>query len=82
MMRAVDSRAHPDFERFGKVGVTVDERWRASYEHFVDDVTPTLPRGLARRQLLLKPRCRRFDADSIEWGFGTKLYGLRARESV
>lgn len=79
MLRAVDSKNHPDYDKFGRLGVTIDEAWRASYERFLQDVEPTLPRGLSRRQMLLKPRCRRFDIDSIEWGFDTKLYGLRPR---
>jgi hypothetical protein len=79
MMKAVTSKAHPDFERFGNVGITIDDAWRSSFDLFAKDLLSSLPRSLARRQLLLKPRARRFDVDSIEWGYQSKLVGVKLR---
>jgi hypothetical protein len=79
MIKVVTSETHPQFEKFGRIGITIDEAWRASFDRFAEDLLPTLPRSLAGRQLLLKPRARRFDVDSIEWGYESKLVGLKTR---
>lgn len=79
MIGAVSSKAHPDFDKFGKVGITVDENWQTSFEAFLEDVQHTLPRSLDNRRMFLKPLRRRFEADTIEWGFKSKLVGLRLR---
>ena len=79
MVRVVTSKTHPEYEKFGKAGITIDDAWLASFDRFAADLLPTLPRSLAKRQLLLKPRARRFAAGSVEWGYVSKLAGLKTR---
>lgn len=77
--QSVSSKTHPDHDRFGKAGITIDDAWLASFDRFAADVLPTLLRSLAKRQLLLKPRARRFAVGSVEWGYVSKLGGLKTR---